>query len=484
MRALVFGFIGLAAFASVSHSGEVQLLETPPLMRQARIIPLPYISGRVLFRPNGRVFVSASQVDGKRNTATIWAYNAEDTSQLFQFDLPHTVEAMTFSEKGDWLFLVGGRDREGYASRVHLSGGNAAPAPPVTVKMSKRPVQPSVAVDSRQTLYVSDATSSRLITLDPLAFDSDAKSQDLQSTKPENQLSSLATGVHALAISEMLNLAFISSEALPKISAIRLDGTNRIVDELLRPGAKGNAYSDIPVPQALLMTTGVMTQDGRPTASLLIGDHPSLTLTIADFDPMFRTMNIAATAPVRIRINPNSALQIDAVTNLVKQPFIIGSDDKQSTIVVGDVYSTQLVQLSRGAHGVTLERVGEIEILGAPTSISVSSDGGAVVVAMANSPELRVFTPSTAVSIPNDQKAKVRQLQRELSSLGLELGSIDGILGPGTSTALNVFNKTTGSNVSLNDIDAALHAVASFRSGCPTSGLGCLVNNQLKTQQK
>ena len=64
MRALAFGFIGLAALTSVSHSGEVQPLQTPPLMRQARTIPLPYISGRVLFRPNDRVFISASQVDG------------------------------------------------------------------------------------------------------------------------------------------------------------------------------------------------------------------------------------------------------------------------------------------------------------------------------------------------------------------------------------------------------------------------------------
>jgi peptidoglycan hydrolase-like protein with peptidoglycan-binding domain len=76
--------------------------------------------------------------------------------------------------------------------------------------------------------------------------------------------------------------------------------------------------------------------------------------------------------------------------------------------------------------------------------------------------------------------AKIRQLQRDLTALGLNVGGIDGILGQGTIAALNVFNSATGSTASLKDIDGAINIVESFNQNCVSSGLRCLLSGQQK----
>lgn len=469
--------LGLLAEARADEPGSLQ-----QPMRLGPAITLPFVPGRVLFHPGNKVFFTASENDGIRETATISAYNAEDALRISQIYVLHTVDAMAFSDDGSWLFLVGGSNGNGYATRVRASDVlESAPPPAVTtIKLAKVPVQPSVAV-GRETLYVSDATSERLIAIPWSVFDRAAASENFDAANLESQLFSWGRGVHALTVSKAVNLAFVSYETLPKISALRIVSPNyntQQVDSFSRSSTKGNIYGDRPVPLSLLMTTGIKAQDGRATASLLVGDHTSLMLTLVDFDPLFRTMDVVATAPIGIRIDPKANVQADPITGLVKQPMLLGSDDNQSTILVGDLYSSQLVQFTRGTRDVTLERVGEIEISGVPSSISVSSDGGAAVVAVANSHDLRILAPANPTA--NAPDTDIRQLQRELAALGLNVGGIDGVVGQGTITALNIFNSATGSNVSVKDVDGALKAVEDFRRKCDTSGLRCLVNSQVK----
>ena len=290
---------------------------------------------------------------------------------------------------------------------------------------------------------------------------------------------SWARGVHALAISESLNLAFISNERLPKISVLNLSGVTEVIDQLSRSPGKGEVFEKT-IPFAMIMTPSVKTQNAKVTPSLLIGDHPSLMLSTVEFDPVFRTMDVVASAFIGIRIGPGSSVQADPINNLITQPMLIGSDDSQTAILVGDLFSTQLVQMTRGTRGVTLERTGEIELPGMPSSISVSGDGKAAVVVIANSHEVQLLQPSKATSNVPDPDSKIRQLQRDLIALGLDVGGIDGKPGTATVTALNTFNSATGNNVSLKNIDDALNSVESFSQNCPTSGLRCLLSGQQK----
>jgi hypothetical protein len=478
MAKLLFVAMLVAALAPWADAGELPVLQQP--MKRGPTITLPYVPGIVLYRPTGGVFFVASQNDGSRDTATISAYNSQDASKLFQFYVLHTIAAMGFSNDGNWLYLVGGNNGEGYASRVRLSDMIAGSSPPVTtVKMTRLPVQPAVAVGVGRTLYVSDATSKHIISILSSAFDNGETSQDIDAANPQTQFFSWGRGIHALAISEAVNLAFVSYETIPKISALRRsNGATQVVDEFVRSGGKGSLYSDRPIPLALLLTTGIKTQGGTPTASLLIGDHPSLMLTVVDFDPLFRTMDIVARAPIGIRLDPKSVLLVDPVTQLVKQPIMIASDDKEHTILVGDAYSTQLVQFTRGAGGVTLERVGEIELPGAPSSVSVAGAGGSAVVAIANSHDLQILLPTSPIADAPD--AGVRELQRDLVALGLNVGPIDGVPGQGTITALDVFNRATGNNVSVRNINDALKAIEDVRDKCGSSQPRCLLNGNPK----
>jgi hypothetical protein len=462
-----------------TRAGAVSSPPSSPPMQLGKTITLPYAPGRVLFRPGYTVFVVSSLTEVNRETATVSAYSVEDASSIFRFYVLHSVDAMAFSGNGDWLFLVGGRNGEGFASRVRVSEAiDARPSAVTTIKLAKLPVQPSIAVDREQTLYIGDATSDRLIAIGSSVFDRAQTVPELDATKFESQFFSWAGGVHAIAVSESLNLAFVSNEVVPKISTLRLGGATQVVTELTRSPGRRDVYGLNPIPLAMLMTTGVKTEGGKWTTSLLIGDHPSLTLTIVDFDPIFRTMDVVANALIGIRIEPKSNIQVDQVTKLITQPIMIGSDDRENTILVGDIFSTQLVQMTRGTRGASLERVGEIPIPGFPTSISVSGDGKAAVVAIANSHDVWTLRPPDSTSSVPDANAKIRQLQRELAVLGLDVGGIDGRAGQATFAALNVFNSATGDDASLNNIDDAIKLVEGVGRNCVTFGLHCLVNSQ------
>jgi hypothetical protein len=287
--------------------------------------------------------------------------------------------------------------------------------------------------------------------------------------------------VHALTIFPPLNLAFISSETVPRIAAVQLDRDNEVIDECNRPG-KGINYGSAQFPLALSLSGGILTSDGGTTASLIVGDYSSSTITIVDYDPNFGTMDIVATVPIAIRMDQKST-QFDPVTKLVKQPILLGGDDKQGTILVGSSNSTQLVQFSRGATGSALERIREIEIPGPPTSLSVSSDGESAVVTIAHSPELPILTVSTHATLPDDRATKVRQLQRELSELDLDVGSIDGVVGQSTLTAINIFNTFVGSRISVSDLDSALKFVHAFNQTCSSSGSQCLLESAKSLRQ-
>jgi hypothetical protein len=487
----------LGLVAAVALAGEARAAElTSPqqLMRMGSSLSLPFVPGKVQFRPTGRMFVTVSANDVTRDTTTVAAYladgsdNTAGASKVFQTYVLHTVDAMTFSEDGNWLFLVGSSNGQGYATRLWLSDmlDTRDPVNPVatTIRLAHLPIEVSAAVDRSGTFYLGDATSSRLTQIPRSAFDNAAAVDKLEVTVSGSQSFAWGRGVHDLAISAVSagprssveqKLAFLSYESLPKISVVRLreDGANEVVDTLGGSEAKGSVSPERTPPLAMLITKGVVGENGSPIISILLGIASSLAAV--DYDPLFQTLNVASGGSVKIRGDQGHTTQVDRATKLVRQTMLLGSDDRQATILVGDLSSTQLAQMTR--QGVSLEQLGEIDLPGTPTSLSVSSDGGAAVIAIANSRDLQILKPSTTSSAPADD---VRQLQRELSALGLNVGGIDGVIGKGTIAAVGVFNSATGSNVSVNDVSSALHAVSTFRQKCAISGFGCIVNAPTK----
>ena len=227
LRNLLLGAIICLACTLEGQAGLV--LTSQEQLQFSGTVSLPFIAGRVLFQPGSGNFVVSSANDVSRETATIVGYNANDASKIFQFYVLHSVDAMAFSGDGEWLFLVGGKDKEGFASRVRVSNAvDGRPSEVVTIRLSKLPVQPSIALDRAQTLYIGDATSDRLIAIGTSLFDRAV----FDAGEFESQFFSWARGVHALAISESLNLAFVSNERLPKISTLRLGGATEMIDEL------------------------------------------------------------------------------------------------------------------------------------------------------------------------------------------------------------------------------------------------------------
>lgn len=464
--------IPLLAISASTISAAAQDATLAP-MELGQEIVLPFVPSHVMFRPGKTQFFVSGDYDPVTQKTRILGYDAEDRSQEFEFTVQHAIDAMVFSVTGDRLFVVGGKDGEGYVSAFVL-GPDAAPGSGAAkVKLAHLPVHASIAVDS-QTVYVGDATSDRVFKIPSAVFGRERQSSDFDST---NVISSTyAPGaVHALGVSDGLRLAFVSSEMLPKVWAIQLDGPERVIDEYAQPTTTGSAYSG-PFPMAFLMTSRNVETKGAPGVSFLIADHVTSSISVVDYDPLFRTMDVVTTAAAGNHLDPGTVVQVDPDTKLIKQPMLLGSDDRQRTILVGDLYSRQLVQFSRSAMSTSLERVGELELSTAPVSLAVSGDGSVAVVAIAGSPNLQILTSSNTVTPPSptEQDTKIRELQRALTELGLDVGAVDGVRGSTTDRALQVFQQATGTTLPPGDVDAAMRAVTQLRAECPTSGLACL----------
>ncbi|CDX21350.1 exported hypothetical protein [Mesorhizobium plurifarium] len=461
----------LAISATIVSAGAQEARQTT--MELGPTVALPFVPSHVMFRPGTNQFFVAGDYNVATQQTRILGYSGEDRLQQFEFIVPHSIDAMAFSVTGDRLFVVGGQNGQGYVSAVMLTSAAVLEGRPVSAKLAHLPTQASIAVDT-QSVYVGDATSEKIFRIPSVVFDREHQSSDFDST---NVISSIyAPGaVHALGVSDTLRLAFVSSERVPKIWAVQLDGPERVIDEYARPTVTGSGYGGDPIPMAFLITSRSVESKGQPGVSFLIAEHVASSVSLVDYDPLFQTMDVITTAVAGNHLDPGTTVQVYPDTKLVKQPVLLGSDDNQSTILVGDLYSRQLVQFSRGPASTALERVGVLDLPSAPTSLAVSGDGSVAAAAIADSPDLQILTSSAVTSAsPTEHDARVRELQRKLTELGLDVGAVDGVRGSTTDRALQVFQQATGTNLPPGDVDAAIRAVTQFRDTCSTSGLACL----------
>jgi peptidoglycan hydrolase-like protein with peptidoglycan-binding domain len=68
--------------------------------------------------------------------------------------------------------------------------------------------------------------------------------------------------------------------------------------------------------------------------------------------------------------------------------------------------------------------------------------------------------------------AQVRQVQQELNDMGYHAGSVDGVLGPRTESALRQFQRARNLDATGNIDSKTLAALHRESTGHPTSGVG------------
>ena len=446
-----------------------------------------FAPGQAAFRPGDDVFVAAT--DPGATPGRLAAFGARSRLKLFEMEIPHSIDAMAYTPSGNVLLVLGQADGVEFVTRLQLSDAEVVSSPtPMTYRMPRTLTRPSLVIDRDRAVLVGEATSNRLLKIPASEFQAVPLNARPAVSGRETELGFAYLGVHALGVAAQTNLVIVSQEASPTITAFRFAGRNsasaQVVDEFSRTNTRQNTIPGRPVPLSLVVTKGLPQRpegEERGVASLLLADRTALALTAVDYDPLYGALDVAATAPIGLRLDPKFASQSEHSGGRGRSTLLLASDEDQSAILVGDASIAQVAEMTRDPTTRVLEKVGDLDLGGAPKSLSISSDGRSAiaVVTLAKSTALRALTNAPLQINSVDQTEQVKQLQRELTGLGLNTGSADGFLGPATVTAINVFNNATGGDISTRNLPEAVDALVSFRKKCGsvggTVGLSCLI---------
>jgi hypothetical protein len=295
-------------------------------------------------------------------------------------------------------------------------------------------------------------------------------------------------GIDDVAVTKDGRTIFVADVGNMRVSALRPSG--KVTDMITGYAPRKNDIAGLPL--VMLLRASPIEKGDAP--SLLLGNHQTEILTVADFQPDLESFAVAAVAAVALPPEPRTALQAGPVEGSRNSPLLLASDERQSLIAVGSRLSRHVAFFSRGAA--TLERLGDIDLATPPLGLAIAADGRTVVAIHAGMPlattirfgdpgaleartssggmeatsaaptsrrSYRRASSATQQNAPNlvlqAGSAKIRDLQRRLAELGVSVGAVDGFPGRQTEQALKTLNADRGLALDLRDIDGALETL-------------------------
>lgn len=460
-------FLACALAVVGSHAANIKL---EPLGLD-RSVELGFVPTHLLFRPTSDHAVAIGpQVGGSQ----ILTLDSVTFQQKHLDEVSYNVTAAVFTADGKILYVVGEQGGSSFASAVRLD--EPGPKRVTTVSLDGKVSLPSLSVDSSGRLFVGDASAPTVTAIPSYVFDLTLTKNltEIRASDYGAEIVQPYGGSRSVVVSDSLDLMFVVANDSPAVSAIELRGRNKVSDEYTSDGPSDGAS---PVPLSLSGPYTYRRSDQGDTTSLLVASHFEDTLTVLDVDPLFRTLDKVATASVAHDLVPGASIRFLAGTRLVPQSALVASSKDQTTILSGNLYSKQLVQFARTDYG--LERIGVITLEAPPTNMAISQDGTRALVSLLARAMLISLEADTAGPFAeNEDREKVRQLQRMLSEMGLPVGAVDGVQGPATDRALVRLQTNTGLEFPLDDLDRAIEVVTQIRDSCAKSGLRCLLQTQ------
>jgi hypothetical protein len=200
---------------------------------------------------------------------------------------------------------------------------------------------------------------------------------------------------------------------------------------------------------------------GAP-ASFLVASSLLGQLSLIEYDPNFRTLNVLAIAPGVI--SPRNAAETFRGTSVIRPVGLIGSSCDQSVIWLGQRNSRTITQFARGPGFTALDLIGTIDLPFVPTALSVSETGDyAVAISETDWSIARYDREPEAGSTGVLGTAAVRELQRMLTGSGYPVGVIDGMMGPQTRRAIEEYAKSR--KIDLPDLNDPMAVLETLQGG-------------------
>ena len=237
------------------------------------------------------------------------------------------------------------------------------------------------------------------------------------------------------------------------------------------------------------------------TPSFLIADMRRGLLTLAEFDTDFRSLDILTEAEIGLDGPAAGTGEPVQGGRFARPSGLIASACDRSAVWVASRHADRVVQYAVNADYRSIERIGTLVLDAPPTALAVATDGTFALTVSDTSHAIARYEPTLRTASPGElgetgeialdadesrapagtiapawnrpsRRAEtrdesgdpaVRELQRLLVDAGYPLGSIDGVSGPATRKALELYRQNTGRRIGLDDIDAALKSLRTTR---------------------
>jgi hypothetical protein len=393
----------------------------------------------------------------------ITEYLFEQKKARSEVRISNSVQTMYFDQRTNSLFIAGSTNWNGVVSQIRYSSGT----PRIGIAFTGNGlISPAVAVDAFGRLYISDINSGQVKFFPATAYLPADKAEALLKENIGMEEGTIfysgKGGVSNIGVSGDGLYVFVTDARRALVSAVESGGKNAISDEL---GFEVNSGGpSVPFKMAVKSVTSRLSPLGNipsKVPSLLLADYLGDRLIIADFNPLFATINTIAAGSINLPLSPGSIFEEG------ESPYLIDSDLEGKTILVGSKYSAKLVLFSR--NGSALERIREFELRAEPIELDVSDNGSTALVLHKDDTVVTLITSNadgqTSKSVIDVTKSEsVRELQRTLlNEFGFPVGAIDGMIGEKTRSAALAIERKYGVKLDLSDVDGTVIILRQLR---------------------
>lgn len=383
---------------------------------------------------------------------TIARFDTTFRQVVDQRPLGHTIDALLLDNGGSSLLAAGSKNGNSAISRLDTKNLGSAVS---TVVLDQGLRSPLMADDGLGNVYLADAKNAQILRLSVDDFVSEEFGETPKSSRGrsfDEYIFYSGRGIAGFAVSQDGSVAFVADASNPVVSALETSGKFTILDSFSQTSSDPAALPDvISVASIRLSQLSGKRRAATSVESILIADGTNDRLFVAQFDPIFQTMNLVAEAKINLPVVPG------AIAQPGESALLIGSDSEQRLILVGSKFSNQAALYVRLESGLKLVR--NFVLRGTPSSLDVADNGqSAIIVYPKDSIISRIDARSAAqksdriVNIFGSDD--VRQLQEMLTKFGSPVGNIDGVIGSRTTRALEEVIKKNNIELSIENFEA------------------------------
>jgi len=201
------------------------------------------------------------------------------------------------------------------------------------------------------------------------------------------------------------------------------------------------------------------------SSSFLVADARRGTLTLAEFDADFRSLDIVTAVETGLDQDPHAAPRPLPGGEVVRPTALVASACDSSVIWVGNVGTSEVIQYAVNDDYGSIEKIGSIELSERPIAFAVAPDADYALAVSADGRTITRHEPGAGErGTRSIGDPAVRELQRLLTDTGYPVGTIDGVLGPATRRALALYETNTGVEIDLDNLEDALGSIGANRA--------------------